>query len=327
MVARGRVRVASVLAMRVLVTGGAGFIGSHVADALSGAGHEVAIVDDLSSGRQRNVPAAARFDRVDIVDADALERVFADFRPEVVTHQGAQTSVAVSAREPVRDATTNVLGSIRVLECCVRHGVARLVFASTGGAIYGEVPDPKKAKVGDPTVPLSPYACSKLAVEHYLEAWKAEHGLSSTVLRYANVYGPRQDPHGEAGVVAIFSRRILRREPLQINAMRDVGDHGCIRDYVAVADVVKANLMAIAGELGDGTINICTGVPTTTLDIAEGLMRALGIEVELKYGPRRAGDLERSVLDETEMRRRIGDPQPLSQGLATTAAWFRDHAD
>jgi UDP-glucose 4-epimerase len=313
--------------MRVLVTGGAGFIGSHVADALLAAGHEVAIVDDLSSGRRANVPARARFEHVDIVDDAALERVFADFRPEVVTHQGAQTSVAVSTREPSRDARVNVIGSIHVLQACVRHDVQRLVFASTGGAIYGEVPEPRKAKVGDATVPLSPYACSKLSVEHYLEAWKAEHGLRSTVLRYANVYGPRQDPHGEAGVVAIFSRRILAREPLRINAMRDAGDHGCIRDYVAVADVVKANLKAIAGELGEQTINVCTGVATTTLDIAQGLMRALDLEVELVYGPRRPGDLERSVLDEAGMAAKVGAPLGLGAGLAATAAWFRDHAD
>ncbi len=313
--------------MRVLVSGGAGFIGSHVADALLAAGHEVAIVDDLSSGRRANVPAGARFEHVDIVDDAALERVFADFRPEVVTHQGAQTSVAVSTREPSRDARVNVIGSIHVLQACVRHSVGRIVFASTGGAIYGEVPAPRKAKVGDPTVPLSPYACSKLAVEHYLEAWTAEHGLRATILRYANVYGPRQDPHGEAGVVAIFSRRILAGEPLRINAMREAGDHGCIRDYVAVADVVKANLKAIAGELGECTINVCTGVATTTLDIAEGLMRALDVRVELGYGPRRPGDLERSVLDEAELVRRVGAPLGLAEGLAATAAWFRDHAD
>ena len=311
----------------MLVTGGAGFIGSHVADALLAAGHEVAIVDDLSSGRRANVPAGARFEQVDIVDDAALERVFASFRPDIVTHQGAQTSVAVSTREPSRDARVNVIGSIHVLQACVRHRVGRLVFASTGGAIYGEVPEPRKAKVGDPTVPLSPYACSKLAVEHYLEAWKAEHGLPFTVLRYANVYGPRQDPHGEAGVVAIFSRRILSREPLRINAMRDANDHGCIRDYVAVADVVKANLLAVEGAIGDRTINVCTGVPTTTLDIAQGLMRALAIDVELQYGPRRPGDLERSVLDEAEMVARVGAPLGLAEGLAATAAWFRDHAD
>jgi UDP-glucose 4-epimerase len=313
--------------MRVLVTGGAGFIGSHVADALLAAGHDVAIVDDLSSGRQANVSAKARFEHVDIVDDSALERVFASFRPDVVTHQGAQTSVAVSTREPSRDARVNVIGSIHVLQACVRHAVGRLVFASTGGAIYGEVPPPKTAKVGDPTVPLSPYACSKLSVEHYLAAWKAEHSLPFTVLRYANVYGPRQDPHGEAGVVAIFSRRILQREPLRINAMRDTGDHGCIRDYVTVADVVKANLLAIEGTIGDRTINVCTGVPTTTLDIAQGLMHALAIDVELQYGPRRPGDLERSVLDEAEMVATVGPPLGLDEGLAATAAWFRDHAD
>jgi UDP-glucose 4-epimerase len=311
--------------VRALVTGGAGFIGSHVADALLAAGHEVCIVDDLSSGNVRNVPAAARFERCDIVDEIALERVFADFRPEVVTHQGAQTSVAVSVREPVRDATTNVVGSIRVLEACVRHGVERLVFASTGGAIYGEVPAPHKAKVGDPTVPLSPYACSKLAVEHYIGAWSVEHGLRATVLRYANVYGPRQDPHGEAGVVAIFSRRLLDGAELRINAMREAGDDGCVRDYVSVADVVKANMLAVEGGLGERTINVCTGVPATTLDIAQGLARALGLEPRLAHGPRRPGDLERSVLDETELVAHLGRPQPLAVGLAATAAWFRDH--
>lgn len=312
--------------MRVLVTGGAGFIGSHVVDALLDAGHEVAIVDDLSSGRERNLNARARFEKVDIVDAAALERVFASFRPEVVSHQAAQTSVAVSTREPIKDASSNVLGSINVLEACVRHGVGRLIFASTGGAIYGEVPAPKLAQVGDPTVPLSPYACSKLAVEHYLACWQAAHGLHYTVLRYANVYGPRQDPHGEAGVVAIFSQRFLSGQPCKVNARKDIGDDGCIRDYVSVDDVVKANLLAVADKLGDTTINVCTGIPTTTLQIAQGLMKALDLDVPLEHGPWRPGDLERSVLDATEMRAKIGAPTPLDEGLARTAHWFRDQS-
>ena len=309
--------------MRVLVTGGAGFIGSHVVDALLDDGHQVVVVDDLSSGRERNLNANARFERVDIVDAAALERSFAAFAPEVVCHQAAQTSVSVSTREPVRDASTNVIGSINVLEACVRHRVGRLIFASTGGAIYGEVAEPKLAEVGDPTVPLSPYACSKLAVEHYIACWQAEHGLHATILRYANVYGPRQDPHGEAGVVAIFSERLLSGATCRINAKRDVGDDGCVRDYVAIDDVVRANLLAVAGELGDTTINVCTGVPTTTMDIARGLMGALGLDVALDHGPRRAGDLERSVLDATRMRARIGEPTSLTAGLGHTAQWFR----
>ncbi len=313
--------------MRVLVTGGAGFIGSHVVDALVGSGHDVTIVDDLSSGRRDNLNPRAHFEHVDICDAPALDRVFADVRPAVVTHQAAQTSVSVSTREPARDATVNVVGSIHVLESCVRHGVDRIVFASTGGAIYGEVEDPRRAAVGDATVPLSPYACSKLAVEHYLRMYARVHGLPVTVLRYANVYGPRQDPHGEAGVVAIFSRRLLSGLTCRINARAQVGDAGCIRDYVFIDDVVRANLQAIDGSLGDGTINVCTGVATTTRDIADGLTRALQLEVALEHGPWRPGDLARSVLDDAPMRARIGDPVELVEGLRRTAEWFRDHPE
>jgi UDP-glucose 4-epimerase len=285
------------------------------------------VVDDLSSGRRRNVPDGATFVELDIRDADALSKTFADFRPEVVSHQAAQTSVSVSTREPTRDAAINVIGMIEVLRCAVAQKVQRVVFASTGGAIYGEVPDPTKAKVGDPTHPLSPYACSKLAGEHYLYMFRHEHGLPYTVLRYANVYGPRQDPHGEAGVVAIFSRRLLSGQPIQINAMREAGDAGCIRDYVSVTDVVKANVAAVSGKLDVDMINVCTGRPSTTLDIAQGLLDALGLEVELGYGPRRAGDLERSVLDETEMVNRLGPPVELGEGLRATAEWFKAHPD
>jgi len=316
--------------VRVLVTGGAGFIGSHIVDALVDDGHEVAIVDDLSSGRRSNLSSRARFEHVDIVDAAATDRVFADFRPQVVTHQAAQTSVSVSTREPARDASVNVVGSVNVLESCVRHRVDRLVFASTGGAIYGEVDAPRLAKVGDPTFPLSPYACSKLAVEHYLRMYTVAHGLHTTVLRYANVYGPRQDPHGEAGVVAIFSRRFISGEACRINARKKIGDDGCIRDYVFVGDVVRANRLAIAGELGDVTINVCTGVATTTLQIATGLMRSLGVDAALERGPWRPGDLERSVLDDAAMRAHIckgAEPLTLHEGLQRTAAWFREHPE
>ncbi len=312
--------------MRIVVTGGAGFIGSHIAEAFLEAGHEVLVLDDLSTGRRENVPARASFVQLDIRDGDALEAAFRGFRPEIVDHQAAQTSVSVSTREPVRDAEVNVVGTIRVLEACVRHSVSRIVFASTGGAIYGEVPDPERAVVGRPTHPLSPYACSKLAGEHYLYMYRHEHGRPYTVLRYANVYGPRQDPHGEAGVVAIFSRRLVGGEPIRINAMRDPGDPGCIRDYVYVNDVVKANLAAIEGRIDADTINVCTGIPTTTLDIAQGLASALGVTPQLEHGPRRAGDLERSVLDPSAFVETLGPVVPLRQGLAETARWFREHA-
>jgi UDP-glucose 4-epimerase len=318
--------------MRIVVTGGAGFIGSHVADAFVAAGHEVLVLDDLSTGRRENVPAGAAFVEVDIRDAEAVQAAFAGFRPEIVDHQAAQTSVSVSTREPVRDAEINVVGTINVLQACVRHRVSRVVFASTGGAIYGEVPDPERAVVGRPTHPLSPYACSKLAGEHYLYMFRHEHGLPYTVLRYANVYGPRQDPHGEAGVVAIFSQRLVAGAPIRINAMRDPGDPGCIRDYVSVTDVVKANVAAVGptgpegGSIQSDILNVCTGVPTTTLDIARGLASALGVEPQLEHGPRRAGDLERSVLDPTAFVALLGPPVPLAEGLAETARWFRHRA-
>jgi UDP-glucose 4-epimerase len=314
-------------AVRILVTGGAGFIGSHVAEALAGRGHEVVVLDDLSSGRRRNVPAGVTFVQGDIRDEAALERVFDDHRPEIVSHQAAQTSVVVSTREPVRDADINVLGGIRVLEAARRRGVRRFVFASTGGAIYGEVPPGEKATVGWPLRPMSPYACSKLAFEHYLLAAAGEHGLPITILRYANVYGPRQDPHGEAGVVAIFSRRILHGEPLRINAMREVGDDGCVRDYVYVADVVRANVLAIDGGVPQAILDVCTGQATTTGDIARGLVAALGGAPRLEHGPRRAGDLERSVLDERAFIGLLGPVTSLADGLAATARFFRDHPD
>ena len=199
------------LNMRLLITGGAGFIGSNLADKALEAGWQVAVLDDLSSGRRKNVPAAAEFFQVDIQDAAAVEKAFASFKPTAVSHQAAQVSVAISVREPQRDASINIIGSINVMQSCVNHKVGHLVFASTGGAIYGEVPDGTRASVSTVPLPLSPYACSKFAVEKYLDCFRHEHKLNLTVLRYANVYGPRQDPHGEAGVVAIFCNRIDRK--------------------------------------------------------------------------------------------------------------------
>jgi UDP-glucose 4-epimerase len=309
--------------MRILVTGGAGFIGSHVAEAALGRGHEVLVLDDLSTGKRANVPSAARFVQLDIRDGKKLGDLVAEFKPEVITHQAAQTSVAISTREPVRDAEINILGSIQLCNAAVEHGVKRVVFASTGGAIYGEVPEGKRAKEGDPTTPLSPYACSKLSFENYLTGYYAqERGLRSTVLRYANVYGPRQDPHGEAGVVAIFSRLIKAREPVRINAKSKPADDGCIRDYVFVADVVRANLAAIDGQIERPIMNVCTGEATSTRMLSDALQRELGTGSEVKHGDRRAGDLERSVLDPTYCRSIIGDATPLDEGLKQTAAWF-----
>ena len=306
--------------MRVMITGGAGFIGSHVADAALAAGHEVLVFDDLSTGHRENVPTDAKFVRGDLRDAKTVQSTVSEFRPEIISHQGAQTSVAVSAREPLRDAEINVLGSLNLLDAAVEHGVKKIVFASTGGAIYGEVPPGKRATVDWMPHPLSPYACSKLAFEGYLGAYRHEHGLDSTILRYANVYGPRQDPHGEAGVVAIFSQRLAAGQPIRVNAMREPGDAGCVRDYVFVRDVVKANIEALEGRIEKPVVNVCTGYETTTLDLGKMLEKAMNVTADVGFGPRRAGDLERSVLDPVGSA--VETPTSLEEGIRITAEWF-----
>jgi UDP-glucose 4-epimerase len=310
-------------AMRILVTGGAGFIGSHVADALVQAGLRGAVLDDLSTGRRENVPRGAKLVDGDIRDGDVVERAFADFRPEIVAHQAAQTSVSVSVREPLRDADVNVLGSLQILEASRRHGVSRVVFASTGGAIYGEVPEGEQADTTWPARPLSPYGCAKLAIEGYLEAYRAEHGLASTTLRYANVYGPRQDPHGEAGVVAIFCQRMLSGQSVQVNARERNGDPGCVRDYVYVGDVVRANVAAIDGRIAARVVNVGTGTTTTTLELAERIAQVAGVRPEIRFADRRAGDLQRSVLKADSDLAAVGATS-LEAGLVETAAWFRE---
>ncbi len=305
--------------MRVLLTGGAGFIGSHVADALLDRGYETLIVDDLSSGRRENLPEGAEFRPLDIRDGDGVQAVFREFRPDVVCHQAAQTSVAISTREPLRDADINVLGSIRLLDAARDVG-ARIVFASTGGAIYGEVPEDQAADEQWLPKPVSPYACSKYAFENYLHGYRAEHGVQATILRYANVYGPRQDPHGEAGVVAIFARRLKDGEPIRINARRALGDDGCVRDYISVRDVVRANLLAIDGKLEPMVMNVGTGIGTSTGTLARELHKTMSSRSEIGHGARRPGDLERSVLrPHPDLAQGL---VPLAEGLRETAAWF-----
>ncbi len=311
--------------MRVLVTGGAGFIGSHIADACLARGFEVRVIDDLSSGKRENVPAGAVFQELDIRDADAVQRCVADFKPDVICHQAAQTSVSVSTREPLRDASINILGSLNLLGAARSEGVGRIVFASTGGAIYGEVPEGELAEVDWAPQPLSPYACSKFAFEAYLAAARKEYGVVSTVLRYANVYGPRQDPHGEAGVIAIFCDRLTAKQSVRVNAMSEEGDRGCVRDYVYVADVVEANLRAIEGKLEADVVNVGTGVPCDTQTLAETLASAFGLTPELTFGPRREGDILRSVLKPSAELADIKRVD-LDEGLKATAAWYRSRA-
>jgi len=308
--------------MKILVTGGAGFIGSHVADAAIEAGHEVLVVDDLSTGRTENLPANADFHPVDIRNAKVLRELALHFKPDAISHHAAQASVSVSVREPVLDADVNLMGSLNVANVALECD-SRLIFSSTGGALYGEVPEGQVAGEDWPASPKSPYACSKASFELYLRAFGHASGLRYTILRYANVYGPRQDPHGEAGVVSIFIQRLLRGEPIQVNARARQGDDGCVRDYVYVGDSVRANLAAFEGALEGRTINIASGVATTTRALAERLAALVDQPATVNDGPHRTGDLERSVLDPAVMVSILGEPTPLERGLTATTEWFR----
>ena len=307
--------------MKVLLTGGAGFIGSHVAEAFLQAGHEVVVLDNLSSGSRENLPAQARLHQLDLGSSE-VEKLFAAEKPDIVDHHAAQISVTVSARDPLADARTNALGTLNLLEACRRHPVKKLIFASTGGAIYGDtdrLPTPEDC----PPQPLSPYGIHKWLGEQYLRYYAHQYGLAYTVLRYANVYGPRQNPDGEAGVVSIFVTRLLRGRPPIIFAYPGDPD-GMVRDYVYVQDVARANLAA--AERGEGqVINVGTGVPTTTGALYRAISRAFPGAPEPGRDAARPGDLARSLLDVRKAERLL-DWRPrvgLSEGLARTTEFFR----
>ncbi len=299
--------------MRALVTGGAGFIGSHVVDALLARGDEVHVVDDLSSGRREQVSEAATLHVRDI--AEPLADVFAEARPEVVFHLGAQIDVRASVADPAADGRSNVLGTIRVLEAANDHD-AQVVFASTGGAIYGECDGP--ATEDAPRLPLSPYGTSKLAAEEYLATWNRLYGTRHVALRLGNVYGPRQDPHGEAGVVAIFLSRIRDGRAATI-----YGDGAQTRDYVFVGDVARAFVGAVGAE--GGVFNVGTGEETAVVALWQACLSAAGADAQAIHGPARLGELQRSCLDphraETTLLWRA--EVPLSQGLRETWEWIR----
>lgn len=302
--------------MRVLVTGGAGFIGSHVSESLISAGHEVAVVDDLSSGKRENVPEEARFYELDV--RSGCKEVFEEFRPEAVAHQAAQMDVRRSVAEPDFDADVNVLGTVRLLQNCVNYGVGKFVFASTGGAIYGEQ-DEFPATEEHPQYPVSPYGVSKLAGERYLYYYNVQHGLRYAALRYANVYGPRQDPHGEAGVVAIFCGRLAGGETSTIN-----GTGEQTRDYVYVGDVARANLLALENEIPPGAYNIGTGIETSVNELYELLREGAGKDLPPEHGPAKPGEQMRSCVDPSLARDAFGwRPEVgLRDGLKQTLRYF-----
>ena len=275
--------------MKVLVTGGAGFIGSHATDHLLERGHEVAVADNLSTGKRENVPEGARFYEADV--RSGLDEVFREFKPEAVAHQAAQMDVRRSVREPDFDADVNVLGTVRLLQNCVEHDVSKFILASTGGAVYGEQQE-FPAREDHPQYPVSPYGVSKLAGERYLHYYETQYGLPYVALRYANVYGPRQDPHGEAGVVAIFCGNLRDGKTSTIN-----GSGEQTRDYVFVGDVARANVLALEGNISSGAFNIGTGIETDVNHLYELLLKESGKELPPEHGPGKPGEQSRSCVD------------------------------
>jgi UDP-glucose 4-epimerase len=305
-------------AKAALVTGGAGFIGSHLVDALLARGVRVAVVDDLSSGRREYLPAAAELHVVDVRSGEAA-RLVAEGGFDLLVHQAAQIDVGRSVVDPLTDADVNVRGSLNLFEAARRGGVRQVLFASTGGAMYGEqavYPAPEE----HPARPVSPYGVAKLAVERYLWYYHVQYGLDAACLRYANVYGERQNPHGEAGVVAIFLDRLLAGEAATIN-----GDGLQTRDYLHVSDVVAANVAA-AGRPGFHVWNVGTGVETTVVDLYRELLAAAGVDAPPRHGPPRPGEQRRSSIDGTRARveLELPPPLPLAQGLRRTPAWLRE---
>lgn len=304
--------------MNILVTGGAGFIGSHLVDRLVDLGHAVVTVDDLSTGKQQHLNATSDFRQADI-RTDQLLLAFEEFKPEVVFHVAAHASVSESVRDPWHDADINILGTINVAHACALHGVRRLVFSSTGGALYGE-PEYLPADETHPIRPLSPYGASKAAAEAFISSMSRLAGVRYSVLRYGNVYGPRQDPFGEAGVVAIFTQALLAGEAPTI-----FGDGLQERDYIYVDDVVDANVRAMGIE-GDGTFNIGTGQATNVLEVFGAIAAVTGYAKPPLHGDSRAGDVRRIYLDCKRANQKLGwsAEVDLRAGITRTVASMRD---
>ena len=305
--------------MKILVTGAAGFIASQIADAFIEEGHQVVILDDLSTGYEKNINPKAKFVKANICDK-GLEKLFESEKFDVVNHHAAQMDVRRSVKDPEFDATTNILGTINLLQNCVKFGVKKFMFASTGGAVYGEQ-DYFPADEKHNQQPKSPYGISKLAVEKYLYFYHSEHKLNYTILRYANIYGPRQNPFGEAGVVAIFSTKLLKGEQPIING------HGKqTRDYVFVGDVVKANLLGLKDEVSD-VYNIGTGIETDVNQLFHFINNITRANKEEKHGPTAAGEQLRSVITSDKLFNKFGwrPSTKLEDGLRVTVEFFKNN--
>jgi UDP-glucose 4-epimerase len=300
----------------VVVTGGAGFIGSHIADAYADRGWRVVVIDNLSTGHRGNVNPRAE---LHVADVRAAAAIIARVRPDLISHHAAQVDVRKSVTDPAEDAEINVVASLRLLQAAVDAGVKRFIFASSGGAIYGE---PVSAPQSEEHVlrPMSPYGCAKLAVEQYMNYYRAVQGLSTVALRYANVYGPRQSWRGEAGVVAIFADRMLRGEPVTINGRGDQ-----TRDFVYVGDVVAANMAVSERDDLSGAFNVGTGVETSINELHDAMARLTGTSAPVKHAPAKTGEQLRSVLDGAKLRKQAALPGPvtISDGLPGTIDFFR----
>ena len=305
--------------MNILITGGAGFIGSNAADRFIREGHQVIVVDNLITGKLKNLNPKAKFYKIDIKNREGLEGIFKENKIDIINHHAAQMDVRKSVDDPIYDADVNILGSLNLLQLAVKHKIKKFIFASTGGAVYGEQ-DYFPADEKHPQNPLSPYGISKLALEKYLYFYKITYNLDYTILRYANVYGPRQDPHGEAGVVAIFAKKILKGEPPIIN-----GDGGQTRDYTFVEDAVEANVLSVKNEI-NGIYNIGTGIETSVNELCNIMLKISGTDIKPVHGPAKMGEQRRSVISYNKINSECSwtPKYSLKDGLSKTIRFFEE---